>query len=81
VEKKIYRFFVNPAMQRRQRKRGKRNEICVMSLTHNEICDKLKQLDEITLLELLDISSEDLIDRFEDLVEKNRAIFEEDLES
>lgn len=52
-----------------------------MSLTHNEICDKLKQLDEITLLELLDISSEDLIDRFEDLVEKNRAIFEEDLES
>ncbi len=52
-----------------------------MSLTHYEICDKLKQFDEITLLEILDISSEDIVDRFEDMIEKKRENFEEDLES
>jgi hypothetical protein len=34
-----------------------------------EIKAQLKQLDEITLLELLCISGEDLVDRFEDIIE------------
>ena len=51
-----------------------------MSLTHCELLDKLKQLDEITLLEILDISSEDLVERFQDFVENKRDNFEEDLD-
>lgn len=51
-----------------------------MSLTHRDICEKLKQMDEITLLEILDISAEDIVDRFEDFIEQRRENFEEDLE-
>ena len=40
-----------------------------MSLTFDEIRDRLMQLDEITLLEVLEISSEDLVARFEDKIE------------
>ena len=32
---------------------------------------QLKQLDEITLMELLNINSEDLVDRFQDLIEND----------
>ena len=39
--------------------------------TLDEIKEKLKQLDQTDLLELLQISSEELIDRFEDKVEEN----------
>lgn len=42
-----------------------------MSTTLSELEEKLKHLDEVLLLELLDISSEDIIDRFGDLVEDN----------
>ena len=38
------------------------------------------QLDEVTLMEILEISSEDLVNRFQDLVELKRNMFEEDLE-
>jgi len=48
--------------------------------TLDEICDKLKQQDEISLLEILDISSEDIIDRFVDLVENKLEYFRKDLE-
>jgi hypothetical protein len=40
-------------------------------LTLNDVKDRLKYLDEVTLLEILDISSEDLVDRFTDLIENN----------
>ncbi len=43
--------------------------------------DKLRHLDEITLMELLEISSDDIIERFQDIIEKKRENFEEDLES
>ena len=33
--------------------------------------EQLKQLDEITLLELLNVNSEDLVDRFQDLIEND----------
>lgn len=40
-----------------------------MSLTHNELCEKLKQLDEITLLEILNISAEEIVERFKDEID------------
>lgn len=43
-----------------------------MSLTFEELKEKLKRLDEITLLELLDISSDDLVERFYDIIEDNQ---------
>ena len=41
---------------------------------------QLKQLDEITLMELLNINSEDLVDRFQDLIENNPDKFERELQ-
>lgn len=34
-----------------------------------ELVEKLKTLDEVTLLEILEISAEDLVDRFVDKIE------------
>lgn len=48
-------------------------------LTLNDIEEKLKQLDEITLLELLEINSEMLIDRFGDVIEDIADKLEEEL--
>lgn len=48
-----------------------------MAYTLRDIIDKLKQFDEITLLELLDISSEELLERFIDKVELNFDQLEE----
>ena len=39
-------------------------------LTLTDLLDKLKKIDEISLMEVLDISSEDLVDRFVDKVEE-----------
>jgi len=36
-----------------------------------ELSDKLKDMDEITLLELLNITAEDIVDRFQDIIEDN----------
>jgi hypothetical protein len=38
-------------------------------LTFDLITERLKQLDEVSLLEVLDISSEDIVNRFEDFIE------------
>jgi hypothetical protein len=40
-------------------------------LTIEDVKDRLKHLDEVTLLEVLDISAADLVDRFPELVEDN----------
>ena len=40
-----------------------------MALTILDLFDKLKRLDEISLLEVLNITAEDLVDRFEDRIE------------
>lgn len=37
-----------------------------------ELLERLKGLDEVTVLELLDISAEDLVDRFEDIIENRQ---------
>lgn len=41
----------------------------MMNLTFEEIKEKLARLDEITLMELLDITSYDLVQRFDDIIE------------
>jgi hypothetical protein len=41
----------------------------MMNLTFEELKEKLQQVDEVTLLELLDIHSDDIIERFEDYIE------------
>lgn len=41
-----------------------------MALTLTEIQERLKSLDETTLIEELNITSEDIVDRFEDLIEE-----------
>ena len=40
-----------------------------MNLTFKELKEKLQRVDEVTLLELLDIHSDDIIERFEDYIE------------
>ena len=44
-----------------------------------EMLAQLKQLDEIELVELLGVNSEDLIERFSDIVEDNVEKFDEAL--
>ena len=44
-------------------------------ITLQELKDKLMQLDEVTLMELLEISSEDLVNRFSDYIENNYEYF------
>ena len=39
-----------------------------MSLTLRDIMERMAQLDEITLLEVLDISSEEIVERFADKI-------------
>lgn len=41
----------------------------MMNLSFEELKEKLKRIDEVTLLELLNIHSDDLIERFEDYIE------------
>ena len=41
-------------------------------LTTYELQEKLCRIDEITLLELLNINSEDIVNRFVDYIEANR---------
>ena len=50
-----------------------------MALTIHDICDRLKNLDEISLLEVLDISSEEIVDRFNDEIEEKADELEEEL--
>lgn len=47
-----------------------------------ELCERLKQVNEVDLLELLDISSEELVEQFKDRIEDRYEIlmqeFDED---
>lgn len=49
-------------------------------MTFKDLCDKLKLLPEIDLMEVLEITSEDLVHRFEDFIEAKRDYIEEELE-
>jgi hypothetical protein len=48
--------------------------------TLEEIKDKLKQLDEVTLMETLELTSEDLVDRFADRIEEKQDTLENDFD-
>jgi len=50
-----------------------------VTLTIVDISDRLKKIDEISLLEVLEISSEDLVERFQDRIEERLDSLEEDL--
>ena len=50
-------------------------------MTFTELCEKLKEIEETLLLELLNINSSQIVDRFEDVVEERRDYIEEDLEA
>jgi len=51
-----------------------------MPLTEKDLQDKLMTLPEYDLMEILEISSEDLVERFKDRIEEKRDYFEKDLE-
>ena len=51
-----------------------------MPLTLPEISDRLKRVDEVSLLEVLNISSEDIVERFQDIIEENADELERELE-
>lgn len=46
----------------------------MLTLTVPELKERLKRLDEVSLLELLNISSEELVDSFSDNIENNYEI-------
>lgn len=46
------------------------NEIKAMILTFEELKEKLKTVDEVTLLERLQIYSDEIVERFEDRIEE-----------
>jgi hypothetical protein len=50
-----------------------------MTLTSNDVRNRLKNLDEISLLEVLEITSEDIVDRFDDKIEEKIDYLTEDL--
>jgi hypothetical protein len=51
-----------------------------MSLTLRDIMERMAKLDEITLLEVLNISSEEIIERFADKIEDKFEELEIDLD-
>jgi hypothetical protein len=44
----------------------------VSNITFEELKEALKRLDEVTLLELLGLQSDDLVERFDDVIEKKQ---------
>jgi hypothetical protein len=49
-------------------------------LTSKDVRERLKTLPEIDLLEILDISSEEIVDRFDDKIEDKEEYFISDLD-
>ena len=49
-------------------------------MTFTDLCNRLKDIEETQLLELLEINSEALVNRFQDHIEIKRNYIEEDLE-
>ena len=51
-----------------------------MTLTPKDIAERLKLLPETDLLEILEISSEEIVDRFSDKIEDRESYFIGDLD-
>lgn len=54
--------------------------IVVNNITFEELKEALKRLDEVTLLELLGLQSDDLVERFDDLIEKKQEYLIKELD-
>ena len=52
----------------------------VLNITFEELKEALKRLDEITLLELLGLQSDDLVERFDDVIEKKQEYLIKELD-
>ena len=50
------------------------------NITFEELKEALKRLDEVTLLELLGIQSDDLVERFDDVIEKKQEYLTKELD-
>ncbi len=50
-------------------------------MTIPELSEALMQLDEVTLLEVLGITSEDLVERFQDVIEEKADYLERQVEA
>lgn len=48
-------------------------------MTFTELCEKLEHLDEETVMELLEINTEDLVVRFEDRIELHNERLQKEL--
>ena len=51
-----------------------------MALSYKEVCEELTKIDETTLLEILDISSEEIVNKFQDKIEDNLEELSSDLD-
>lgn len=51
-----------------------------MAMTFAELVRQLKEYDELTVLELLEISAEDIVERFSDKIEERFDFLEEQLD-
>lgn len=52
-----------------------------MSYTLRDLMEKLMLLDEITVLEVLEITTEDLVERFQDKIEDKFSELEDDFKA
>ena len=50
------------------------------NITFEELKEALKRLDEVTLLELLGLQSDDLVEQFDELIEKKQEYLIKELE-
>ena len=50
------------------------------NITFEELKEALKRLDEVTLLELLGLQSDDLVDRFDDVIEKKQEYLTKEID-
>jgi len=49
-------------------------------MTLHDLMERLKQVEEVTLMELLEVSSADLVDRFIDKIEEKFDILENEVD-
>ncbi len=54
--------------------------INVLNITFEELKEALKRLDEVSLLELLGIQSDDLVERFDDVIEKKQEYLTKEID-
>ena len=54
--------------------------INVLNITFEELKEALKRLDEVSLLELLGLQSDDLVEQFDELIEKKQEYLIKELD-